>query len=260
MGRSFRPIGSAVTIPAGAQAVPVDPKFMSTRGIIGLVYAQTAGELLTDLDRVRMKVDSKMQYDVPILHHRRIITRFSDSNLVPADADERLSVAFNLGPAGRMDDRYQLRPGAASFEIVTAASHLGGTFRIFEVTTDEKPIAYTEVLNQSLNFAAGAGGPDKFTGAQEGDAFFYAINTTGLGQTILEDANARIRHHFISDVPTPLLEIERMEDGAAFAGLDPRVFLIKGPAPAAGLTFAITRLAAWAANGTLTLGRHIRAS
>lgn len=257
MARSIRPLGTAYVVAAGAQQVAIPTRDMSQRGIIGLILAISGvGNDLTDIARLRMKVNSKNKFDVPIAHWRRIITRWSDSNLVPADADTIISVPFNLGPAGRLDDRFQLAAGDSAFELVTAATWAAGNFRVYEVLSDEAPIAYTEALNEDLNFAAGAGGPTQYVGAKDGAAFGYVMNTTGL-DTLEVKEGARLRHHFTTGAPSPLLEVERMEDGAAAAGLDPRAFVLRGPAVAAELAFNITRAAAWAAAGSLTLLRHV---
>ena len=258
MGRTIMPVGDVIAVAAAAQTVAIPSTSLPDKGIIGFLLALSgAGNDLTDLDRIRVKVSTKVKFDLAIAHERRIVRRWSDSNLVPADADTLLSVPLNLGPAGRLDDRYQLQPGKCNFELVTAAGWGAGSYRVYVVTTDEPALGYVEAIGDSLQQALSTG-PKDYTPASEGLIHGFVVNTTGLSALDLFDSEQRRRFALDVGVPNPLLEVERMEDGAAVAGIDPRAFVLKGPIAAAGAKFKVTAGAAWAgAANELTAIRHI---
>lgn len=246
MGRTITPVGDSFAVAAGARSIAVPSDMLPERGIIGfLVAIDGTGNDLTDVDRLRAKVNSKPKFDVLMTHNRKIIQRWSDSNLVPADADTIFSFWLNLGPAGRLDDRFQLAPGKCTFELASLSTWAAGNYRIYVVTTDEAPLAYIEAIGEGLNYSASTG-PKTYTPAKEGLCHGYVINTTGLARLNVYNGQGVRRAGLDTDSPSPLLEVERTEDGAAAAGLNPRAFLLRGPEPASTIKFEFTLGATWA--------------
>lgn len=258
MGRTIVPIGDVFSVAAGVQTIASVSRNMPNKGIVEILLAVNGtGNDLTDIDRLRMKVNSKPKFDLKMSHARKIVTRWSDSNLVPADADTIFSFPLNIGPAGRLDDRFQLEPGDTMFELVSLSTWASGAYRIYVVTTDEAALGYTEAMGESLQMAASTG-PTTYSPAKEGLAHGFVLNTTGLSILNVYDEQGRRRIGLDTGAPSPLLEVERMEDGAAAAGLNPRAYLIKGPIPANGVKFEITVDSGWAgAANEITTVRHI---
>lgn len=260
MGRSVIPIGSAYTVGAGARTIAVPQRDLAQleSGLIGLLLAiDGTGNDLTDIDRVRVKVNSKPKFDLKMSHLRRIVTRWSDSNLVPADADTIFPMPLNLGPAGRLDDRFQLEPGKVSFELASLSTWAAGTYRLYGVVTDEAALGYVEALGESLQQNASTG-PLNYAPAKEGLLHGFVINTTGLARlNVFNKAGVR-RIGIDTDAPSPLLELERMEDGSAAAGIDPRAYVLRGPEAADGIKFEVTTGSSWAGTANeLTAIRHL---
>ena len=261
MGRTVIPVGDAQAIAgAGAADLTWRAELLPSKGIIGFIVAVNgAGNQLSLVTRVEVWSGIR-RVTMGSLAMRTFVRRWSDSNLVPADADTRFSVPLNLGPMGRLDDRYQLAPGPTQVIVRGTAWAAAGAARLYAITSDEAPLGYTEIHGVAP-YAAGVGGPSDYVPPNRGTIPGFSIETDVFDESYWMDADKSRRWVFdVGGAPDPILELERMEDGAALAGVSPRAYVIRGPLQADGAKYNNTRLAAYAATDEITTIHHVPVS
>ena len=227
MGRFTSFLGSPKTVAATtAQVLTFTGNDLPSAGVVAFHLVFTgSGNDVVDIDRIRVKADNKLIYDVNLLHLRKWQERFSTVGYALPTNVSRLTIPFNLFDIVDDDlaDVCQFPRGTVpTVEVVTLNTTVAGNCYAGWTQTDAQPVFYPTLIGQQMNIAASATNatfPINYQGAIRG----MVTNTAGLKRFRAEINGFQYQHlpgiqYLGTATGDMLLESNSLEDGAGSSG------------------------------------------
>lgn len=239
MGRFTNFLGSGKTYDAASptstnyasQVVTFTGNDLPSAGVVAYHFGMTA-DTFNIVNRIRVKADNRLIYDVGPAHFRKWAERFSSVGYTMPTDLLRFSIPFNLfdivdddladvcqfprGTVPTVELTLQCRGGS------TPASITGGKIYAGWTQTDAQPVFYPTLIGQQMNIAASATNAT-FPISERGAIRGMIVDTTGLGRFKCELNGFQYVHAFSAaylgaTCGDGLLESQSLEDGAGKNG------------------------------------------
>jgi hypothetical protein len=173
MGRFTNFLGSGKTFDAASptasayasQVVTFTGNDLPSAGVVAYHFGMTA-DTFNIVNRIRVKADNRLIYDVGPLHFRKWCERFSSVGYSMPTANLRFTIPFNLfdivdddladvcqfprGTVPTVELTLQCKNGS------TPASITGGKIYAGWTQTDAQPVFYPTLIGQQMNISASA--------------------------------------------------------------------------------------------------------
>lgn len=227
MGRFTSFLGSGKDISnTSAQVVTFTGNDLPSAGVVAYHFVTTGSTNdLSDIDRIRVKADNRLIYDINTLQFRKWQERFSSVGFALPTSATRFTIPFNLFDIVDDDlaDVCQFPRGTVpTVELTFNTGSATGKIYAGWTQTDAQPVFYPTLIGQQMNIAASATNasfPINSQGAIRG----ALINTAGLSRVKIE-MNGFQYHQLVgaqylgSTTGDMVLESQSLEDGAGNGG------------------------------------------
>lgn len=226
MGRWTSFLGSSKGL-AASSVTTFTGNDLPSAGVVAFHFAmKPSGNIVSDIDRIRVKADNRLLYDVRLSHFQKWQERFSTVGYALPGSLQRFTIPFNLFDIVDDDlaDTCQFPRGTVpTVEITTNAGAVAGDIYVGWTQTDAQPVFYPTLLGQSMNIAPGvknATFPINERGAIRG----AILDTVGVDRFKME-LNGFTYHQLAGNqyggavaFGDMLLESQSLEDGAGTSG------------------------------------------
>lgn len=183
--------GASKTVAATtAQTLVWSGSDLESEGVVGYHISFTgAGNIITDVSRVRVKANGIPIWDCNILHYRAWLQRMSYANYAIAAGTDpmRFTLWLNMPDAATDDlrDIVQFPVNTqATVEVQTTAGTVAGTAILGWTKTDVPASFYSKLYSQAINCPASSAS-FSYPFAEDGFVAGISLNTVGLDRAEL---------------------------------------------------------------------------